>query len=504
MVWLVYGLALVKLVLPFLLQHPIYEPHRDEFLYLAESRHPAWGYLGSPPMLSLLGWCSNLPGAGFFWIKFWPALFGAMTYILVGRWILLLGGGRFAIFLAFLPFIFGSFLQLHFLLAPGFLGVYFQTMMVYGLVLYLRRGGRRGLYLAGIGFGLGMLSDYTTLPFAAWLVIGLLLTPARKVLRNPHFYIAFCFGLLLFVPNLIWQAVHDWPVLSEWAGRDAVSAKVFLRDLVCFNLPGIFVWVAGLVGLAGTREGTEYRWAAVAVLGTGIMLGCLRVSANHLNGVYPTLFCFGAIALERMTGFRRRVWRYGLVGFCVVTGVVMDTAFLPMMPPRELAAFYSAHPVFRRLGFLGWTDGKDHALPQKFAGMLGWEEMAIKAARAYESLDSLDQAGVLLDGGGNCGEAGALDYYAPKYSLPPVMGCRANYVLWTPATYYDREVFIVTTKDRGEMKKFASAVVIDSVTHPYSTEYGSYIILVRGPNAEVRAEWKRSYRAMHREQLAAR
>src|SRR6516225_8068975 len=89
LVWLVYGLALVKFVLPFLLQHPVYEPHRDELLYLAEGQHPAWGHLGAPPLISFLAFISDSFGAGFFWIKFWPALFGAMTYVLAGRTILL-------------------------------------------------------------------------------------------------------------------------------------------------------------------------------------------------------------------------------------------------------------------------------------------------------------------------------------------------------------------------------------------------------------------------------
>ncbi len=38
---LLYLLALIKFILPFFLQNSVYEPHRDEFLYLAEGAHPA-------------------------------------------------------------------------------------------------------------------------------------------------------------------------------------------------------------------------------------------------------------------------------------------------------------------------------------------------------------------------------------------------------------------------------------------------------------------------------
>jgi hypothetical protein len=463
-VWLIYGLALVKFVLPFLLQHPVYEPHRDEFLYLAEGRHPAWGYVEAPPLLSVLSWCSNALGGGFFWIKFWPALFGAMTYVLVARMILLLGGGRFALVMGFLPFVFGFFLQLHFMLTPGFPGVYFQLLMIYGIVYYVRTGRVLGLYWTGIGFGLGMLSQYTTLLFAAWLVMGLLLTPSRTVLRNRHFYFAFLAGFFLFLPNLIWQAMHGWPGVSKPAEPFLVDTTVFVRDQLCFNLPGIIIWGAGLYRVFRNAELRFVGWLVVGVL---VTLGVFREDAGQAMGVYPTLFAFGGVALERVMGLRRRVFRVGLMGFTLVTGSIMNIIFLPMLPPRELAAYYSWNPVFRQLGYLRWPDGRDHALPADFAAMLGWEEMAMKAARAYESLDSLEKTSVIVKSGKHNVESGALEYYGPKYSLPPVMA-RGG------------EVFILTTPDRREMQDFATAVIVDSVTHPYSAEYGSYIILGRG------------------------
>lgn len=416
MVWLVFGLALIKFILPFLLQHPVYEPHRDEFLSLAEGRHLSWGYPDAPPLPAVFGALSNALGGGFFWIKFWPALFGAMTYVLVGRMILLLGGGRFALLLGFLPFVAGPLLLVHFLLKPDFLGLYFQTLMVYGIVRTVRTGRMSGLYWTGIGFGLGMLSQYHTLLFAIGLVAGLALTRQRKLLLNPHFHIAFLLGWLLFLPNVIWQAQHGWPVM---------------------DLPE--EWQPAL------------RWLII-----------------------PGVFAFAAVWLERAV--TARYLRYGLVGLAVVAGCFIDMVALPMLPPAELAAFYADHPVFRRLGLMRWADGRDHALPQEFADMLGWEELSMKAAKAYESLDSLSKTEAVVNGGYNDGESGALDYYGPKYGLPPVEH-RA-----------DREVFIFATNERSWMngKKFAYAAAVDSVTHPFAREYGSYILLLKGPSSETR------------------
>ena len=514
LLWLICLFSLVKFAIPFLLQDPVYEPHRDEFLYLAEGRHLAWGYLEVPPLLSVLTAITNGLGGGFFWIKFWPALFGAFTYALAGRMVLLLGGGRFALLLAFLPFVFGYLLHVHFMLQPNFLEVFFWTLMVYGLVRWINGGRVGGLYLAGIGFGLGMLSKYSVLLFTGSLLLGLLLTPERKVFRNRHFYFALLVGFGLFLPNGIWQAMHGWPVMTHMQElRQQQLTQVdrlhFVEDQLAYNLPGLIIWVAGLFWLFGTKAGKPYRFAGWAVLLTLGLLAVAQGKSYYAMGVYPILFGFGAVALERMTATRPRVWRYGLVLFSLGVGCMLDTVVLPMLPPARLAAFYVRNPVFRRLGFLRWEDQRDHALPQDFADMLGWEEMALKAAKAYESLDSLEKSAVLLNSGGNYGESGALDYYTPKYSLPPVMGRGANYALWAPAGFYDRDVFIVITDDRswvhGEyMKKFAYAAIVDSITHPYARELGTYFILMKGPDAEVRQHWKTDYKWLRRMQLAAR
>lgn len=124
---LIYLLAFIKLILPFILQNPVYEPHRDEFLYLAEGNHPAFGFMEVPPLLSVFAWLTDLFGSGMFWIKIWPSLFGAFNFILAGKIVLSLGGKSFSIFLLFLSFIFGAFLRVHFLFQPNFLEIFFTA-----------------------------------------------------------------------------------------------------------------------------------------------------------------------------------------------------------------------------------------------------------------------------------------------------------------------------------------------------------------------------------------
>jgi len=90
-------LTLLKIVIPYFLQNSFYEPHRDEFLYLAEGHHLAWGFMEVPPMLSVFAWLTHVFGDGMFWIKLWPSLFGAATFFIAGEIVISLGGKPFAL-----------------------------------------------------------------------------------------------------------------------------------------------------------------------------------------------------------------------------------------------------------------------------------------------------------------------------------------------------------------------------------------------------------------------
>ncbi|MEO6869622.1 MAG: glycosyl transferase, partial [Ginsengibacter sp.] len=92
-----YVLAVIKFILPFILQNHYYEPQRDEFLYLAEAHHMAWGYMEVPPLLSVFARITNLFGTSMFWLRFFPSLFGAITFLIIGKIIISFGGKWLAI-----------------------------------------------------------------------------------------------------------------------------------------------------------------------------------------------------------------------------------------------------------------------------------------------------------------------------------------------------------------------------------------------------------------------
>ena len=492
-IWLLYLLALIKLILPFFLQSPVWGPHRDEFLYLAEARHMAWGYMEAPPLLSVFAWLTNLLGGAMWAIKIWPSLTGALTYVLAGRLVLHLGGRWFALVLAWMPFVTGAWLRMHFLFQPNFLDIFCWTAMAYGLIRFQQTGKSMHLYIAGISFGLGMLSKYTMAFYAAGLLAGLLLVWDKKVLTNRHFYYAIGLGFLLFLPNLLWEARHGFPVVYhmktlEDSQLQYLSPWTFLTDQFLYNVATLFTWMTGLVWAARTKQFRFIAWAFVVTLAL-LMIG--HGKSYYSQGAYPILFAFGAPVLE---AWANKWWKIGMLAFSLFLSILLVPLLLPFKAPAPLAEYYVHHSLARKAGGLRWEDLQDHSLPQDFADMLSWEEMTQKVARAYASLDSTEKAHTLLFCD-NYGEAGAVNYYGPKYHLPTAYSDNASFLYWMPEDYNRFDVFLLVTDDKQEMqhrfiKEFKSVRLVDSIANPYARENGSLIILMKGPSDAFRQAFR--------------
>jgi len=483
---LIYVLAIIKFILPYLLQNNVYEPHRDEFLYLAEGHHLAWGFVEVPPLLSIFAWLTHLLGDSIFWIKFWPSLFGVFTFIIAAKIVQSLGGKSFAVFLMFLPFVFGVYLRLFFLFQPNSPEVFFWTMIAYTIVRYIQTGKNEWLYVLGISIGLGMVSKYSVAFFTVSILAGLLFIPQRRIFLNKHLYYAGLIALLIFLPTMLWEYNHHFPIIRhmkelERTQLQYVGKRDFLKDQFLMNLPCVFIWIAGLYFAATREKYRTFAWAFIFVL---ILLIVLHGKNYYSLGIYPVLFAFGTYHLESFTVRRYRVLRYAFVIIPFVIGTVFIPLALPIAKPSALDNYYKTMHT-EKTGALKWEDLRNHPLPMDFADMLGWEEMAQKMATAYNNLDSSEKAHTFLFCD-NYGEAGAVNYYRFKYHLPEVYSDNGSFLYWMPRdTHIDNLVLI--TDDKEEMrhpfiKQFASAVVADSVTNIYAREKGTLIIVFKGAN----------------------
>jgi hypothetical protein len=75
-------------------------------------------------------------------------------------------------------------------------------------------------------------------------------------------------------------------------------------------------------------------------------------------------------------------------------------------------------------------------LPQIYADQFGWEEMVATVARVYNALSADDRAKTAIFAQ-NYGQAGAIDFFGPKFGLPKAISGHQNYFFWGPREFTD-------------------------------------------------------------------
>lgn len=491
---LLYLLALLRIIIPYFLQNPVYEPHRDEFLYLAEGQHLAFGFMEVPPMLSIFAWLIHALGDSMFWIKLVPSLFGAATFIVAGKIVQSIGGRSFALILLFFSFLFGAYLRMFFLFQPNAPEIFFWTMIAFSFIRFAQTKKKRWLYVFGVSVGLGMLSKYSVAFYTVSILLGLLFTKYRAVFLNKHFWYASIIGFIIFLPNLIWQWQNHFPVIVhmnelQQTQLQYINPSGFLIDQLLLFFPCFFVW---LTGFFNTLSSKQYRFIGLAYVFVIILLLIGHGKSYYSAGVYPSLFAFGVVSLEKFTATRQKFLRYAFVIFAVGFGLFVVPILLPILPPQPLADLYVKMNI-QKTGSLKWEDLKNHPLPQDFSDMLGWEEMAQKVAKAYNMMNDSEKRNAVIYCN-NYGMAGAVNYYAPKYHLPAAYSDNASFLYWLPSNINMKSFVLVTDDPHEEQhdwaKGFQQITKVDSVTSFYARERGDYIYLFKGADANFQKFFK--------------
>lgn len=489
------ALLLTFVALKFLLQYflisPVYDLHRDEYLHLDQGNHLAWGFVSVPPATSWVAWVIRELGNGKWAVQFFPALFGALTMVVVWRTVERLGGNLYACLLAGCCALFSVLLRLNQLFQPNSLDVLCWTTLYYLLVCFIQTKNYRWLYGFAAVFAIGFLNKYNIVFAVVGLLPAMLLTPQRRLLLNKHIYLALLLALLLISPNLIWQYQNNFPVFHHMkllAETQLVNVNRadFLKEQLLFFMGALFVIVAGLYALLTYKPLSEYRVFFFALVITLAVFTYLRAKSYYAIGIYPVYIAFGAIYIGAKV---RTAWLRAV--FVLVPLALFIPLFNVAFPNKTPEQIIANPEPYRKLGLLCWEDGKDHPLPQDFADMQGWRELAEKVDAAYMSTPDRATTLVLCD---NYGQAGAINYYS-KRGIKAVT-FNADYINWFDLSKpYKHLIRVKNWHERAdEMKEtgplFATGYAADSVTNRYAREWGTTVFIFRGARVDINRKIK--------------
>ena len=501
---IILGFALIKFLVPFLFIHPEFELHRDEYLYLADAGHLAWGFIEMPPLLAFLGSISKLFGNSFYAVYFWGSLFGAFTVVIIGKTVQRLKGNNYGVFIACLAYLCSGFLRMNALFQPNFLDVFFWTLSAYFIICLIDGGNKKYLYLIGISFGFGMLSKYTIAFFILSFLIGVLLTPLRKWLLNKHFYFALLLGVLIFSPNLLWQYNHHFPVahhmqLLREQLLDNIGPKDFLMDQIFIAIPSFYIWIIGLYYLFFYKTGRKYMAIGIIYINVIILLLYFKGKGYYAAGLYPVMLAVGGFQLsESIKNHKIKIIQWAVPIIILFISYRIFPVIMPYLSAEELVLKYKKIAV-EKLGVLKWEDGINHPLPQDFADMLGWKEMAEKTAKIFHQLpDSIKQKTMVY--GNNYGEAAALAFYRKQLRLPEIYSDDASFAFWLPDKFNYTHFLFVTRRmpPAGDtfFYHFGKVEIKDSVTQKLAVEYGTKIVLYSFPDDTAKVVAEQSFKQL--------
>jgi hypothetical protein len=488
---------LLKFTLQYFAIDPVYELHRDEYLHIDLGTHLAWGYVSVPPLTGIISWIILLLGKTVFWVKFFPALFGALTLLVVWKAVAVLNGGLFARILAATSVIFSVLIRINTLYQPNSLDFLLWTLLFYTILNYVKTENKTWLYQAGLVFALAFLNKYNIGFLILGLLPALLITDQRRIFKNKHFYYAMIMAFFLILPNLIWQYVNDFPVirhLTHLAATQLVNFERlnFLKEQLFFFAGSLFVILLAWLSFFTYNPHKKYRIFFFNALFTLLIFVYLRAKGYYVIGLYPILLAFGSVYLEKLlqTGWQRYL-RPLLVMIPVVVMMPLYQIVLPVLTPREIV---EKGALFKKYGLTRWEDGREYELPQDFADMLGWRELAGLVDQALKMVDDKKHTLIHCD---NYGQAGAINFYG-RESLNLALTFNADYINWYSLDDFEiQDVILVKENNDSDPERsreralFEEVINIGKIRNPYARERGTSVYLLKNPKQSINEIFRR-------------
>ena len=381
-----------------------YGPHRDELYFVAAGQHLAWGYPDQPTLTPLLARLMTEIAPHDLVVLRLPSLVAVCTLVvLTACFARLLGAGRSGQLLAAVTVAASAFTVAvgHRLSTATFDTLAWTAVLL--VVAHALVDDRPRLWLlAGVVAGVGLNNKHAV----AFLLVGVLVAVAavretRGQLRTPYPWLGGMLALLLWLPNLLWQAGHGWPVFAlssqiadEYGG---VGGRVALvgQTLVMFSPVVAVLWIYGLVQLLRRPEWVRARPVGLAFVVVAAFFLVAGGKGYYLAGLIPPLVAAGSTALAQRWPVRRLVTA-GVV--LALSAVVAWPALVPVLPVRTYTA--SFYPAI------------DADQPET----IGWPELVATVRRTLAGLPAGQRRSAVVFTG-NYGEAGALRWYDPGRSV---------------------------------------------------------------------------------------
>jgi hypothetical protein len=415
--------------------------HRDELQFLNDAQHLDWGFVPYPPLTSALEFLGfKMFGLSPVGLRLFSVVAQAAVILVSGLMARDLGGGRLAqIFTAVAVGLSPAPMANATMFQYSSFDMLWWVLIAWSAIRLLRDDDPRWWVAIGLFAGLGLQTKYSIAFELVGVLAGVLLTDARRHLTSSWLWAGVAVALLVFAPNLVWLARHDfisYRFLQSIHVRDVNEGRAdgFLRDqfLINANLFATPVWITGLVGYFRARRYRMLAWMYVVPL---LLFMLLQGRFYYVSAAYPMLLAMGAVIGEQWLRTLRPVWQVAMAALMfsgvAAIGIYAALIIMPVASSGPLRDF-----ALRR----------NNDLREK----IGWNELVSQVAAIRDALPAEQQAdlGIVV---GNYGEQGAIALLRKAYGLPtPITAINSGWLRGYPQTPPRAVIVLGSSRGRAD------------------------------------------------------
>jgi hypothetical protein len=431
-----------------------YGYHRDEPYYLMGGSRPAWGYVDHPPVVPLaMHLVDAVTGHTLVGLRAIGALLvgvGIAAGALIARE---LGGDRraqvpAAVLCALAPTLRGPS-QL-----VGTTTFDYAVWCVL-LVLYarlLRTGAPRWWVPIGLVAGIGLETKWTVLVLLAGMAVGVVVERRAELLRTGWLALGGALALVIWLPNLVWNAQHDWAALEFNASIRAENSglggriEFVVGQLLISGIVTVIVWWPGLRWLLRAGGGdlpapgrSGQRWMRGLAVTSLAVVGLLFVSGGkfyYSGPIYIALLAAGTVVIAAEPRRLRTA-----VAVVAAGAVISLPIAMPVLPATALGAVIPLQP--------------------ELGEQVGWPEYVAQVRTAVDGLPAEQRARTVVVTG-NYGEAAFLERDAPGLR---VFSGHNSYWWWGPPPDDASAAVLVGFRDAGARRVCPDPRLVTRITN---------------------------------------
>src|SRR5258707_11661567 len=190
------------------------------------------------------------------------------------------------------------------------------------------------------------------------------------------------------------------------------------------------------------------------------------------------LLAAGAIMIESgIARLQRQTWLKTSIIVFLLAGAAWATPWVvPVMPVDQFIAYMNKTPLK--------TPRTEYShmraiLPQNYADQFGWEEIVATVNQAWLRLTPAERTDCAIFAQ-DYGQAGAIDFFGPRYGLPPALSGHQTYFLWGPRGY-SGNCLIVLDDEKEELDRlFEHVELVGESDNPYALERHIPVFICKG------------------------